>query len=201
MFKKLLIANRGEIAVRIVRAAQDLGVATVAVHAQDDAGALHTLLADETVALPATGPAASPELLVHLPTCFYDAPLFTAEIQASGRRALVLPSQLFNAPVDGLPAAAMVAPEVLAARLDLSPHQLSELLNTRLGKGFARYVREQRVEAAQTMLRDEPAASVLSVGLSVGFSATSNFYDAFREIAGTTPGQYRKLQRRSPAAG
>jgi len=87
----------------------------------------------------------------------------------------------------------------LAARLDLSPHQLSELLNTRLGKGFARFVREQRVEAAQVLLRDEAAASVLSVGLSVGFSATSNFYDAFREIAGTTPGQYRKLQRTPPA--
>jgi len=58
MFKKLLIANRGEIAVRIVRAAQDLGIATVAVHARDDAGALHTRLADECVALDGIGPPA-----------------------------------------------------------------------------------------------------------------------------------------------
>ena len=57
-FKKLLIANRGEIAVRILRAAQDLGLSTVSVYARDDAGALHTTLADETVALDATGPAA-----------------------------------------------------------------------------------------------------------------------------------------------
>ncbi len=87
----------------------------------------------------------------------------------------------------------------LAARLDLSPHQLSELLNSRLGKSYARYVREQRVEAAKALLCDQPSASVLSVGLSVGFATQSNFYDAFREVEGSTPGQYRKLHRR-PAA-
>jgi len=87
----------------------------------------------------------------------------------------------------------------LAQKLDLSPHQLSELLNARLGKGFARYLRELRVAAAKVMLRDEPAASVLSVGLNVGFSAQSNFYEAFREIEGMTPGQFRKLKGAKPA--
>ena len=58
MFKKILIANRGEIAIRLIRAAQDLGAATVAVFSQDDSLALHVALADETVALAATGPAA-----------------------------------------------------------------------------------------------------------------------------------------------
>ena len=58
MFKKVLIANRGEIAVRLVRALQDLGIGSVAVHAQDDAQALHVQRADVAVALPATGPAA-----------------------------------------------------------------------------------------------------------------------------------------------
>lgn len=82
----------------------------------------------------------------------------------------------------------------LAQELGLTAHQLSELLNTRLGKGFGRYLRECRVAAAQRMLLDEPLASVLSVGLAVGFSAQSNFYEAFREIQGGTPGQYRKLQ-------
>jgi acetyl/propionyl-CoA carboxylase alpha subunit/acetyl-CoA carboxylase carboxyltransferase component len=57
MFKKILIANRGEIAIRIIRAAQDLGIQTVSVFARDDAGALHRTLADEAAALDATGPA------------------------------------------------------------------------------------------------------------------------------------------------
>lgn len=81
----------------------------------------------------------------------------------------------------------------LAKRLDLSAHQLSELLNARLGKGFSRYLREWRVGAAREMLVAEPSASVLSVGINVGFAAQSNFYEAFREIEGMTPGQYRKL--------
>lgn len=54
---KLLIANRGEIAVRLIRAASDLGIATVAVHTPDDAQSLHVRMADEAVALSVAGPA------------------------------------------------------------------------------------------------------------------------------------------------
>lgn len=85
----------------------------------------------------------------------------------------------------------------LAERLALSTHQLSELINSRLGKGFSRYLREQRIDAARAMLCAEPSASVLSVGLSVGFTSQSNFYEAFREIEGMTPGRYRKLNAKA----
>ncbi|MET4718292.1 acetyl/propionyl-CoA carboxylase alpha subunit/acetyl-CoA carboxylase carboxyltransferase component [Bradyrhizobium japonicum] len=54
-FKKLLIANRGEIAIRIARAAADAGVATVAIHPADDALSLHVRVADEAVEIPGRG--------------------------------------------------------------------------------------------------------------------------------------------------
>jgi len=56
--KRLLIANRGEIAIRIARAAADLGIETVAVHSQDDATSLHVRLADRAVPLEGIGPRA-----------------------------------------------------------------------------------------------------------------------------------------------
>lgn len=98
---------------------------------------------------------------------------------------LMQEEELFRQPDLDLP--------TLAERIGLSSHQLSELINTRLGKGFSRYVREFRVEAAEDMLLEEPSASVLSVGMSVGFTSQSNFYEAFREITGMTPGQFRKV--------
>ena len=57
-FQKVLIANRGEVAVRLIHALRDAGIASVAIYAQDDAQALHVQLADQAVPLPATGPAA-----------------------------------------------------------------------------------------------------------------------------------------------
>jgi AraC-like DNA-binding protein len=80
----------------------------------------------------------------------------------------------------------------LAELMALTPHQLSELINTAYGVGFSRHVREHRVEAAKRLLLAEPEASVLSIGLAVGFNSQSNFYAAFREITGEVPGRYRK---------
>lgn len=80
----------------------------------------------------------------------------------------------------------------IATELKLSAHQLSELINSRLKMSFSQYLREQRVQAAKIILIDQPKASVLSIGMEVGFSSQSNFYEAFKEISGKTPGQFRK---------
>ena len=56
MFKKILIANRGEIAVRIIRACREMCIQTVAVYSEEDRACLHTLLADEAICI---GPAPS----------------------------------------------------------------------------------------------------------------------------------------------
>src|SRR6056297_2865881 len=49
MFKKILIANRGEIACRVIKTARKMGIATVAIHSDADAQALHVQMADEAV--------------------------------------------------------------------------------------------------------------------------------------------------------
>lgn len=62
MFSKILIANRGEIAVRIIRACKEMGIATVAVYSEADRGALHVAMADERYCL---GPAPAEESYLH----------------------------------------------------------------------------------------------------------------------------------------
>ena len=63
VIKKILIANRGEIAVRIIRACREMGIETVAVYSEADAEALHTKLADEAVCI---GPAPSNEINLNM---------------------------------------------------------------------------------------------------------------------------------------
>lgn len=63
MFKKILIANRGEIAVRIIRAARELGISTVAVYSEADKNALHTMLADQAICI---GPAKSTDSYLNM---------------------------------------------------------------------------------------------------------------------------------------
>ena len=59
MFKKILIANRGEIAVRIIRACRELGVKTVSVHSNSDSEAMHVKLADESICIGESNAASS----------------------------------------------------------------------------------------------------------------------------------------------
>ena len=76
MFKKILIANRGEIAVRIIRAARELGISTVAVYSEADADSLHVALADEAICI---GPASSSESYLKIPNIISAAQITGAE--------------------------------------------------------------------------------------------------------------------------
>jgi acetyl-CoA carboxylase biotin carboxylase subunit len=76
VFQKILIANRGEIALRIHRACRDMGIATVAVHSTADADAMHVRLADESVCI---GPPASRESYLNIPAILSAAHITGAE--------------------------------------------------------------------------------------------------------------------------
>jgi acetyl-CoA carboxylase, biotin carboxylase subunit len=76
LFKKILIANRGEIALRIIRACRELGISTVAVHSTADANALHVRFADEAVCI---GPPASKESYLNIPALLSAAEITRAD--------------------------------------------------------------------------------------------------------------------------
>ena len=76
MFSKILIANRGEIALRIIRAARELGFKTVAVFSEPDRNSLHTLLADEKICI---GPAKASESYLNIPNLLSAAEITKAD--------------------------------------------------------------------------------------------------------------------------
>ncbi len=76
MFKKILIANRGEIALRVLRACRELGIASVAVHSTADADAMHVRLADESVCI---GPPLARDSYLNMPSIISAALITGAE--------------------------------------------------------------------------------------------------------------------------
>ncbi|MBX3211489.1 MAG: acetyl-CoA carboxylase biotin carboxylase subunit [Labilithrix sp.] len=75
-FKKILIANRGEIALRVIRACRELGIATVAVHSEADTRALHVRFADEAVCI---GPSPATRSYLHIPAIMAAAEITGAD--------------------------------------------------------------------------------------------------------------------------
>ena len=76
MFQKILIANRGEIALRIICACRDLGIRTVAVYSEADRNSLHTRFADEAVCI---GPAKSARSYLDIPSVISAAEISNAD--------------------------------------------------------------------------------------------------------------------------
>ena len=80
MFKKILIANRGEIALRVIHACRELGVKTVAVYSEADENSLHVRFADEDVCI---GPARSADSYLNVPAIISAAEITLVPIPAS----------------------------------------------------------------------------------------------------------------------
>jgi len=76
MFKKILIANRGEIALRVIRTCKEMGIKTVAVYSKADAESLHVRFADEAVCI---GPAPSSESYLKIPNIIAAAEITNAD--------------------------------------------------------------------------------------------------------------------------
>src|SRR5512141_2497088 len=76
MFEKILIANRGEIALRIIRACKEMGIATVAVHSTADSDAMHVRLADESVCI---GPPPTTQSYLNIPSLIAAAEITGAQ--------------------------------------------------------------------------------------------------------------------------
>ena len=71
MFEKILIANRGEIALRVIRACKEMGISTVAIHSTADSDAMHVKLADESVCV---GPPAASQSYLNIPSIIAACP-------------------------------------------------------------------------------------------------------------------------------
>ena len=99
MFKKILIANRGEIALRVIHACRELGIKTVAVYSEADEHALHVRFADEDICI---GPARSADSYLNVPAIISAAEITGADATAS-RLRLPVRERLSRRGLRGLP--------------------------------------------------------------------------------------------------
>ncbi|MGB0891074.1 MAG: helix-turn-helix domain-containing protein [Flavobacteriaceae bacterium] len=80
----------------------------------------------------------------------------------------------------------------ISKELGVSSHQLSQLLNDNLGKSFALFINEYRVEEAKRIIISNHQFTLEAIGFEAGFSSKSTFYAAFKKIVGKTPAAYKK---------
>ncbi|WP_298421073.1 helix-turn-helix domain-containing protein [uncultured Kordia sp.] len=80
----------------------------------------------------------------------------------------------------------------IATVLHISSHKLSQLLNDNLGKNFALFINEYRVEEAKKLLQENNQFTLESIGFEAGFSSKSTFYATFKKLVGKTPAEFKK---------
>ncbi|WP_379087188.1 helix-turn-helix domain-containing protein [Pedobacter sp. UC225_65] len=80
----------------------------------------------------------------------------------------------------------------LAKKAGISGHQLSQLLNDNLGKSFAAYINEYRINEACQLIINDKGIKLEAIGYEVGFNSKSTFYTAFKKHKSTTPTLYKE---------
>ena len=85
----------------------------------------------------------------------------------------------------------------LAEQNGVSAHNLSEVINTKLGKSFYDFINNYRVEEVKKMLNDAKYEnfSILSIGFEAGFNSKTSFNTIFKKIAGKTPSEYKRINK------
>lgn len=87
--------------------------------------------------------------------------------------------------------------QMLASKIGLSTHQLSELLNSRLGMGFAAYLNSKRIEEAKLLLKNDTEDNILNIAFAVGFGSKTSFNVEFKKATGLTPKQYKSFVQKA----
>lgn len=86
----------------------------------------------------------------------------------------------------------------LAKKINVSAHELSQLLNDNLGKSFATYINQYRIDEACKIIATNTAIKLEEIGYEVGFNSKSTFYTAFKKHKGCTPTIYKEQLESSP---
>lgn len=111
-----------------------------------------------------------------------------SEDQAASRteklRKIILEEELYKNPELKL--------NDVARKINISGHQLSQLLNDNLGKSFAAYINEYRIDHACELIANDRGIKLEEIGYEVGFNSKSTFYTAFKKHRGTTPSLYKE---------
>ncbi len=79
----------------------------------------------------------------------------------------------------------------LSKELEVTPHKLSQLLNDNMGKSFAQYINQFKIEEAKKLLRENKSFTLEAIGYESGFSSKSSFYATFKKMVGKTPSEYK----------